>query len=115
MAQNLQIIMLVTSCFPRAYDGLQIPVGCDGMPLGQFVCCAIYQRYKLLTYRQLRDHTEYSKKSRSFMKMDYNQYFSHQAVQGNISKISSEVPQKIHIVIAQYAIDLGVDGGKKFS
>ena len=47
------------------------------------------------------------------MKMEYNQYFSHQTLQENISKISSEVLENIHIAIAQYAIDIGVDDGEK--
>jgi len=111
--QNPQIIMLAATCFPKACDELQVPVGRDGMTLEQVVRCAIYQRHKRLTYRQLSDHTEDSKKGRSFMKMEYNQYFSPQALQENISKISSEVLENIHIAIAQYAIDLGIDDGKK--
>ena len=111
--QNPQIIMLAATCFPKACDELQVPIGRDGMTLEQVVRCAIYQRHKRLTYRQLSDHTEDSKKGRSFMKMEYNQYFSPQALQENISKISSEVLENIHITIAQYAIDLGIDDGKK--
>lgn len=111
--QNPQIIILAAPCFPKACDELQVPVGRDGMTLEQVVRCAIYQRHKRLTYRQLSDHTEDSKKGRSFMKMEYNQYFSPQALQENISKISSEVLENIHIAIAQYAIDLGIDDGKK--
>ena len=52
-------------------------------------------------------------KCRSFTKMEYGQYFSHQALQQNISRISSEVLQEIHTCIVQYAIDLGVDDGKR--
>ena len=111
--QNPQIIILAATCFPKACDELQVPIGRDGMTLEQVVRCAIYQRHKRLTYRQLSDHTEDSKKGRSFMKMEYNQYFSPQALQENISKISSEVLENIHITIAQYAIDLGIDDGKK--
>ena len=45
--------------------------------------------------------------------MEYGQYFSHQALQENISRISSEVLSQMHIAIVQCAIDLGVDDGKK--
>ena len=111
--QRPDIILLAASCFPKARDERRAPVGRDGMTLEQVVRCAIYQRHKGLSYRQLSEYTEDSKKCRSFTKMEYNQYFSHQTLQENISKINSEVLEKIHIAIAQYAIDLGVDDGKK--
>lgn len=111
--QNPDIILLAAGCFPAARDEVEAPVGRDGMTLEQVIRCAIYQRYKRLTYRELSDHTEDSKKCRSFTKMEYGQYFSHQTLQENISRISSEVLEKIHIAIAQCAIDLGVDDGKR--
>jgi len=111
--QNPQIIMLAAPCFPMAHSERQAKVGRDGMTLEQVVRCAIYQKHKRLNYRQLSEHTEDSKKGRTFMKMEYNQYFSHQALQENISKISSEALGNIHVATVQYAIDLGVDDGKK--
>lgn len=111
--QNPQIIMIAAACFPMAYSETKTKVGRDGMTLEQVVRSAIYQRHKGLTFRQLSEHTEDSKKGRSFMKLEYNQYFSHQTLQENISKITSEVLEKIHIAIVQYAIDLGVDDGQK--
>lgn len=113
LEQNPQIILLAAPCFPKAHSELKASVGRDGMTLEQVVRCAIYQRHKKLRYRQLSEHTEDSKKGRSFMKMEYNQYFSHQTLQENISKITSEVLENIHIAITQYAIDLGVDDGQK--
>lgn len=110
---NPQIILLAARCFPKAQDERQAAVGRDGMTLEQVIRCAIYQRQKGLTYRQLSDQTQDSKKCRSFTKMEYNQYFSHQALQENISKITPDVLEKIHLAICQYAIDLGVDDGKK--
>lgn len=111
--QNLSIIVLAAPCFPNAYGETQAKVGRDGMTLEQVVRAAIYQRHKRLTYRQLSDHSEDSKKCRSFLKMEHQKYFSHQALHDNISKIDSETLGKIHLTIARYAIKLGVDDGKR--
>ena len=111
--QNPYMILLAASCFPNARDEVEAPVGRDGMTLEQVVRCALYHRHKRLTYRELSDHTEDSKKCRSFTKMGYGQYFSHQALQENISRISSEAIEEIHTAIVQYAVALGVDDGKR--
>ena len=111
--QNPHIILLAAPCFPNARDEVQAPVGRDGMTLEQVVRCALYHRHKRLTFRELSDHTEDSKKCRSFTKMEYGQYFSHQALQENISRINSEALEKMHIAITQCALDLGVDDGKR--
>ena len=110
---NPHIILEAASCFPNARDEVEAPVGRDGITLEQVIRCALYHRHKRLTYRELSNHTEDSKKCRSFTKMEYGQYFSHQALQENISRISSEALEKMHIAIVQCAIDLGVDDGKK--
>ena len=111
--QNPQIIKLAAPCFPKAHSETKATVGCNGMTLEQVVRAALYQRHKRLTYRQLSDHTEDSKKGRSFMKMEHKKFFSHQALQDNISKINYETLGEIHIAMVQYAIKLGVDNGKK--
>ena len=111
--QNPHIIKIAAPCFPNAHSEIKAKVGRNGMTLEQVVRSAIYQRHKALCYRELSNHTEDSKKGRTFMKMEYNQYFSHQALQENISKIDSETLEKIHIAIILYALDLGVDDGKK--
>ena len=111
--QNPQIIMLSAPCFPKAYSETTAKVGRDGMSLEQIVRAAIYHRHKRLTYRQLSDHTGDSKKCRSFLKMEHQRFFSHQALHDNISKIDSEALAKIHLAIARYAIKLGVDNGNK--
>ena len=111
--QNPHIILLAAPCFPLAHSERQAKVGRDGMTLEQIVRCAIYQRHKGLTFRQLSEHTEDSKKGRSFMKLEYNQYFSHQTLQENIAKIRSQVLENIHIAIVQYTFKLGVDDGQK--
>lgn len=113
LEKNPQIIMLAAPCFPKARHEHQAPVGRDGMTLEQIVRCAIYQRHKALTWRQLSEHTEDSKKGRRFTKMAYDQYFSHQALQENISKITPAVLEKIHIAICQHGVDLGIDDGQK--
>lgn len=113
LENNPQIILLAAACFPNARDERHAPVGRDGMTLDQIVRCAIYKQLKRLTYRELSDHTEDSKKCRSFTKMAYGQYFSHQTLQENISKIGPEVLQQIHNAICKEAIDLGVDSGKR--
>jgi IS5 family transposase len=113
LEKNPQIIMLAAPCFPKARDERQAPVGRDGMTLEQIVRCAIYQRHKNLTWRQLSEHTEDSKKGRRFTQMAYEQYFSYQTLQENISKITPAVLEKIHIAICQHGVDLGIDDGQK--
>lgn len=58
-------------------------------------------------------HTEDSKKGRRFTKMEYDQFFSHQALQENISKITPACLEKIHLAICQHGIALGIDNGNK--
>lgn len=113
LEQNPKILKIAAECFPNAHSETQAKVGRSGMSLEQIVRAAIYQRHKRLTFRELSNHTEDSKKGRSFMKMEINQYFSHQTLQENISKINSEVLEKIHVAISKYAIKLGVDDGQK--
>lgn len=110
---NPNIIKLVAPCFSNAHSELRAKVGRDGMTLEQIVRAAIYKTHKRLHFRELSVHTEDSKKGRTFMKMEYNQYFSFQALQDNISKIDSKNLEKLHCAIVQYAIDLGVDNGQK--
>ena len=105
--------MLAAPCFPKSHGETKAKVGRDGMTLEQVIRAAIYQRHKTLTYRQLSDHTEDSKKGRSFMKMEHKKFFSHQALQDSISKIDFETLEKIHIAMVNYAIKLGVDDGNK--
>jgi len=111
--RNPQIITLAHSCFPNAHCEKVAKVGRSGMTLEQVVRAAIYQRHKRLSFRELSNHTEDSKKGRCFMKMEYNQYFSHQALQENIAQIDSETLEKIHHAIIRYALALGVDDGQK--
>lgn len=110
---NIEIIMLVSSCFPNAHSDDKRTVGCNGMTLEQIVRSALYKQHKRLTYRDLSDHTVDSYKGRLFMKMKPGQYISHQTLHDNISKLSSEVLEKIHKAIVQYSINLGVDDGQK--
>lgn len=113
LESNPQIILLAAPCFPKARDEHQAPVGRDGMTLEQVLRCAIYKRHKRLTYRELSDATEDSKKCRSFTKMAYGQYFSWQALQENISRITPEVLEQIHLAVCQQAVAWKIDDGKK--
>jgi len=110
---NPKIIKLAAACFPKAHPETKATAGCNGMTLEQVVRAALYQRHKRLTYRQLSDHSEDSKKGRSFMKIGSKKFFSHQTLQENISKIDAETLEKIHVALVQYAIKLGVDTGEK--
>lgn len=107
------IILLAARCFPGAYDEASARVGRDGMTLEQVVRAAIYKQHKSLTYRELSEHTEDSRKGRHFMKMGMRAYFSHQALQQNISRISPEVLEDILLAVTRYAVELGVDDGSK--
>jgi len=111
--QQLEIILLAAPCFPKAQDEADTPVGRDGMTLEQVVRAAIYKQYKRLTYRELSDHTEDSKKGRHFMKMGRRAHFSHQTLQDNISAITPEVLEQMLVAITKCAVDLGVDNGAK--
>jgi IS5 family transposase len=113
LEKNPQIIMLAAPCFPNARDERQVPVGRDGMTLEQVVRCAIYKQHKRLSWRELSGYTEDSNRGRRFTKMEYGKYYSHQALEENISKITPEVLEKIHLALCQYAVDLGIDNGKK--
>ena len=110
---RVDIILLATSCFPFAHDETYACVGRDGMTLEQVVRAAIYKQHKRLTYRELSEHTEDSKKGRHFMKMGNRAYFSYQALQENIARITPEVLAQIFVELVQYAVVLGVDDGRK--
>jgi len=110
---RMDVILLAASCFPCARDETCACVGRDGMTLEQVVRAAIYKQYKRLTYRQLSEHTEDSKKGRHFMKMGDRTYFSSQALQENISRITSEVLDQIFAAVTAYGVTLGVDDGDK--
>jgi len=111
--ENPHIIKIAASCFPNAHPESQARVGRGGMTLEQVVRAAIYYRYKKLTFIELSDKTIDSKKGRTFMKMKPNQYFSPQALQENIAKISTETLEKIHEAVVSYGIEIGVDNGQK--
>lgn len=111
---RLDIILLAAFCFPCARDETSACVGRDGMTLEQVVRAAIYKQHKKLTYRELSEHTEDSKKGRFFMKMEGRTYFSHQALQENIARIAPEVLEQIFAAVTEYAVALGVDDGDKF-
>ena len=107
------IILLAKACFPKAKDESKSVIGRDGMTLEQIIRCAIFKQCNRMNYEQLSLATNDSKLGRAFMKMENKPRFSAQALQENISKISTEVLDQIHQAIALYAIELGVDDGKK--
>lgn len=111
--RNPDIILLAAPCFPNACEEVHAPIGRDGMTLEQIVRFAIYKQHKNLDYRELSIASYDSKICRSFTKMGLKEIFSHQTLHENISKITSEIVEKIQIAICQKAIDLGVDDGKK--
>lgn len=110
---RVDIILLAAPCFPLAHDETHARVGRDGMTLEQVVRSVIYKQYKRLTYRELSEHTEDSKKGRHFMKMGNRPYFSHQALQENIAGITPEVSEQIFTAVTAYAVALDVDDGDK--
>lgn len=107
------ITLLAACCFPGAYDEASASVGRDGMTLEQVVRSAIYKQHKRLTYRELSEHTEDSRQGRHFMKMGGRAYFSHQALQEKIARISPEALEDIFLAVTRYAVELGVDDGNK--
>ena len=109
---NEQIILEASACFPNAKAEGQSIIGRSGMTLEQVVRCAIFMRHRRYTYKELSLATADSKLCRAFTKMEYMQSFSPQALQENISKITDEVLDKMHVAICSYALELGVDDGK---
>ena len=83
------------------------------MTLEQVVRSVVYKQYKRLTYRELSEHTEDSKKGRHFMKMGNCTYFSHQALQENIARITPEISKEIFVAVTGCGVALGVDDGDK--
>ena len=108
-----QIILEASACFPNAKAEGQSIIGRCGMTLEQVVRCAIFMRHRRCTYKELSLATADSKLCRAFTKMEYAQSFSPQALQENISKITDEVLDKMHVVVCSYALELGVDDGKR--
>ncbi len=113
LEQNKQIICEAGSCFANAKAEGQSIIGRCGMSLEQVVRCAVFMRHRRCTYKELSLATADSKLCRAFTKMEYLHSFSPQALQENISKITEEVLEKVHIAICTYALKLGIDDGKK--
>jgi len=113
LEQNEQIIWEAGICFANAKAEGQSIIGRGGMTVEQVVRCAIYMRHRRCTYKELSLATADSKLCRAFTKMEYLQSFSPQALQENISKITEEALEKMHVAVCSCALQLGVDDGKK--
>jgi IS5 family transposase len=108
-----QIILEAGACFPNAKAEGQSIIGRCGMTLDQVVRCAIFMRHRRCTYKELSLATADSKLCRAFTKMEYAQSFSPQALQENISKITEDVLEKMHVAVCSNALEIGVDDGKR--
>ena len=113
LEQKEEIILEASACFANAKAEGQGIIGRSGMTLEQVVRCAVFMRHRRCTYKELSLATSDSKLCRAFTKMEYTQSFSPQALQENISKITDEVLEKMHVAICSYTLELGVDDGKK--
>ena len=107
------IIRRVAACFSNAVEDGTPVMGCDGMTVEQILRAAIYKQIKRLSYRELSLHTADSIMGRKFMKMEYGQHFSHQALQDNISMITPEAWAEVLSMINLVGLDLGADDGQK--
>jgi IS5 family transposase len=108
---DLNLIKTVANCFPNLTKDKQI--GTTGMTLEQVVRCAIYKQKKKLTYRELSVHTFDSKMGIVFMKINNGKGFSHQTLHDNISKITSQVLDKLLVKTCKLALELKLDNGQK--
>jgi len=113
LEQKEQIILEASACFQNAKIEGQSIIGRGGMTLEQVVRCAIYLRHRRCTYKELSLATTDSKLCRAFTKMEYGQSFSPQALQENISKITNEALETMHVATCSCALELGVDDGKR--
>ena len=87
--------------------------GREGMTAEQVLRCVALKQYRNLSYEELAFHLEDSKSFRAFARLEMGQYPSSSSLQENIKPLSEETWEAIHICLMQYAVESGIETGRK--
>jgi IS5 family transposase len=87
--------------------------GREGMTAEQVLRCVALKQYRNLSYEELAFHLEDSKSFRAFARLEMGQYPSSSSLQENIKPLSEETWEAIHVCLMQYALDTGIESGRK--
>lgn len=87
--------------------------GREGMTAEQVLRCVALKQYRNLSYEELAFHLEDSKSFRAFARLEMGQYPSSSSLQENIKPLSEETWEAIHICLMQYALEAGIETGRK--
>ncbi len=87
--------------------------GREGMTAEQVLRCVALKQYRNLSYEELAFHLEDSKSFRAFARLEMGQYPSSSSLQENIKPLSEETWEAVHECLMQYALDAGIENGRK--
>ena len=87
--------------------------GREGMTAEQVLRCVALKQYRNLSYEELAFHLEDSKSFRAFARLEMGQYPSSSSLQENIKPLSEETWEAIHVCLMQYALEVGIESGRK--
>jgi IS5 family transposase len=87
--------------------------GREGMTAEQVLRCVALKQYRNLSYEELAFHLEDSKSFRAFARLEMGQYPSSSSLQENIKPLSEETWEAIHLCLMQYALEAGIESGRK--
>jgi IS5 family transposase len=87
--------------------------GREGLTAEQVLRCVTLKQFRSLSYEELAFHLEDSKSFRAFARLEMGQYPSSSTLQENIKPLSEETCEAVHLCLMQYAIDAGIETGRK--
>jgi IS5 family transposase len=87
--------------------------GREGLTAEQVLRCVVLKQFRSLSYEELAFHLEDSKSFRAFARLEMGQYPSSSTLQENIKPLSEETWEAVHICLMQYAIEAGIETGRK--
>lgn len=87
--------------------------GREGLTAEQVLRCVVLKQFRSLSYEELAFHLEDSKSFRAFARLEMGQYPSSSALQENIKPLSEETWEAVHICLMQYAMEAGIETGRK--
>jgi IS5 family transposase len=87
--------------------------GREGLTAEQVLRCVVLKQFRSLSYEELAFHLEDSKSFRAFARLEMGQYPSSSTLQENIKPLSEETWEAVHICLMQYAMEAGIETGRK--
>lgn len=87
--------------------------GREGLTAEQVLRCVTLKQFRILSYEELAFHLEDSKSFRAFARLEMGQYPSSSTLQENIKPLSEETWEAVHVCLMQYAIEAGIETGRK--